>query len=62
MSNLFKPEQDLMKQLFKLTKDNASQWYKEYLAFHKGKDQGIYYLIGYFSDKKRLMLKKQFGL
>jgi len=57
----FKPNGNLMSQLDMLTKKNAKEWYKEYLSYHKGIDQGIYYLVGYFTDEKRKFLKKQFG-
>lgn len=60
--SIFKPNGDLMSQLSKLTKANAKQWYAEYLKFHNGIDQGINYIIGYFPDKHRNFLKKQFKL
>lgn len=48
----FEPESDLMWQLEKLrTEPIAKKWWKEYLEYHKGKDQGVSYLIGYFADK-----------
>lgn len=58
----FNPEGDLMKQLSQLDKTNAKQWYKEYLDYHNGEDQGVSYVIGYFTDEKRKFLKKEFGL
>ncbi len=54
----FNPEGNLMSQLSKLTKNTAKEWYKEYLKYHKGVDQGINYLIGYFPETKRKMLRK----
>lgn len=62
MKKIFNPEENLMKQMSRLNSKNASKWYKEYLKFHNGVDQGVDYLIGYFSDKKKGMLKKQFGI
>lgn len=59
---IFSPEGDLMGQLCSLTKSNAKQWYKEYLAFHNDIDPGVSYLIGYFTEEKRNMLKKEFSI
>lgn len=59
----FKPENDLMPQLVSLTSEKiAKKWYKQYLEYHKGIDQGIYYLIGYFPDNHRNNLKKWLNL
>jgi 2-iminoacetate synthase ThiH len=54
----FKPNGDLMKQLSQLTKENGKQWYEEYMSFHKGVDQGVNYLIGYFPEKRANQLRK----
>jgi hypothetical protein len=62
MKPIFKPEENLMKQLSSLRKDNAKQWYKEYILYHQGVDQGISYMIGYFKENHRNLLKKAFGL
>lgn len=32
------------------TEELAKKWYKEYLEYHKGVDQGVNYMIGYFAD------------
>ena len=49
----FEKESSLMWQLeFLKTKELAKKWYKEYLEYHKGIDQGINYMIGYFADEK----------
>lgn len=50
LETLFHPQRPLLSQLSKLTEDTAAQWYKEYLDYHKGVDQGVKYLIGYFAD------------
>lgn len=61
--NLFKPKEKLMPQLDALTNETtAKQWWKEYLEFHNGKDQGIWYLIGYFNTEKTQQLKTWFGI
>lgn len=59
---IFKPKDDLMKSLSELTSKNAKQWYKEYLEYHNGKDQGIGYLIGYFPTVKANKLRKLLNL
>ena len=42
-----------MTQLAKLTTEKlAKKWWKEYLKYHNGEDQGVHYLIGYFSNKQ----------
>lgn len=49
----FDPEGDLMLQLADLTTEAlAKKWYKQYLKYHRGVDQGVQYMIGYFSDKQ----------
>ena len=49
----FNTESSLMGQLSLLkTKKLATKWYKEYLEYHNGVDQGINYMIGYFADEK----------
>jgi len=49
----FEPESDLMWQLEKLvTEELAKKWWKEYLSYHNGKDQGVRYMIGYFANKQ----------
>jgi hypothetical protein len=60
-TKLFDPEADLMGAMCNLTPKNAKQWYKEYLEFHKGVDQGVSYLVGYFMPAKAKMLRKAFG-
>mgnify|MGYP003386841142 CR=1 FL=1 len=48
----FELESDLMWQLEKLkTEDLAKKWWKEYLKYHNGIDQGVKYCIGYFADE-----------
>ena len=50
----FEPEGNLMSQLEKLiTRKLAQKWYKQYLIYHNGKDQGVDYLIGYFTNISR---------
>lgn len=50
---VFEPKSDLMWQLEKLkTEELATKWWKEYLAFHNGDNQGIKYLFGYFADEQ----------
>ena len=47
----FEPNSSLMWQLEKLTtQDLAEKWWKEYLEYHNGIDQGVKYLIGYFAN------------
>ncbi len=49
---LFEPEGDLMWQLELLkTEELAKKWWKEYLRYHNGIDQGVKYCIGYFADE-----------
>ena len=49
----FEPESLLMWQLELLTTEVlAKKWWKEYLEYHKGVDQGVKYCIGYFADEK----------
>lgn len=59
---LFKPNGDLMSQLFNLTDKTAKKWYKEYLKYHNVVDQEIDYLIGYFIPDKRKFLEEQFKM
>lgn len=47
----FSLEASLMWQLEKLTtKALAKKWWKEYLSYHNGVDQGVKYCIGYFAN------------
>jgi len=56
---LFDPERSLMAQLADIdNEEQAKDWYKQYLNYHQGKDQGVKYLIGYFIDTKRNLLNK----
>lgn len=49
----FEPKSNLMWQLELLTEESlAKKWWKEYLNYHGGKDQGVIYCIGYFANKK----------
>lgn len=55
----FRPKEDLMPQLVRLnTEEKAKAWYREYIAFHNGRDQGVRYLIGYFSPDRCSELTK----
>lgn len=57
---LFKPNGNLMSQLSTLTKKNAKSWLNEYTEYHETKDTGLNYIIGYFPEKHRNMLRKEF--
>jgi hypothetical protein len=59
---LIKHVNGTLRTVIKTNKEDAKDWYKQYLEFHKEKDQGISYLIGYFNPKKAQELKNWFGL
>jgi len=60
VAGIFDPEASLMWQLELLDNEEiAEKWYKDYLNYHNGIDQGVSYCIGYFaSSKRRNNLKK----
>jgi hypothetical protein len=48
----FEPDSLLMWQLQKLnTEELTKKWWKEYLEYHNGVDQGVKYSIGYFANE-----------
>jgi hypothetical protein len=60
---VFEEDSSLMSQLSLLTtKRLAKKWWKEYLAYHKGVDQGVSYVVGYFSADKASELREWFKL